>query len=128
VRLHHNTHLRFLHLDVWRGSESETGLASLLTQVVSVHMEEISLCLRHCPAYGYDVFHDCVPMEWADVDTILVGRQFSNLNSVSVRHTQFNSGKRDKEYPLEWFFNRLPLCRQRGMLRLCETKKRGPFM
>jgi hypothetical protein len=83
---------------------------------MSVRIEDLSLNVLHCPANG--VFHDGVPMEWGDVDAILAQRQFSNLESVSVRHTEYMSST---EYPLEWFFDRLPLCHKRGILRMLEA-------
>jgi hypothetical protein len=128
IRLDHNMHLRFLHLDVSRGLESETGLALLLSQVTSVHIEEISLSVCHCPAFGYDIFHNRIPMEWRDVDAMLAQRQLSNLKSVSVRHARFNSHGPNTLYPFEWFFGRLPLCHKMSILRMCETTISGPYI
>jgi len=126
IRLHHNTHLRFLHLHVWRMFENETGLPSILSDVVSGHMEEISLDVLHFPNGG--IFRDYVLMEWGDVDAILMGQQFSNLKSVAVRHIQYSPHGDDNGHPFEWFFDRLPLSYKRGILRLCEERKLGPYI
>jgi hypothetical protein len=94
-----------------------------LSGVVSVHMEEISLSIFQYASYGIDIDvpHNRIVMEWGDVDTILARQQFSNLNSVSVRHTQYASST---EYPLEWFFDRLPLCHKRAFF-VCTKQIHG---
>jgi hypothetical protein len=89
-------------------------------------MKEISLGVLHFRDPSDDIFRDRVRMEWVDVDTILAGQQFSNLKSVRVRHAQYNTGQ--TQYPLEWFFDRLPLCHNRGILRLGEAGKWCPFI
>ena len=85
-------------------------------------MEEISLSVLHYQADD-PTFYDRVHMEWGGVDAMLARPQFSNLKSVSVRQHAADTG-----YPFEWFLDRLPLCRKRGILRMCETKTRGPFI
>jgi hypothetical protein len=92
--------LRFLHLDVWCRRDSKTGLTLLLSHVTSVRIEDLSLDVLHCPANGHS--HDCVPMEWGDMDAILAQQQFLNLKSVSVHHTEYMSST---EYLFEWFFD-----------------------
>jgi hypothetical protein len=92
-----------------------------------MHIEEISLSLFHCPAYGGDDFRDGIPMEWSEVDAIVAGR-FSNLKSVSAQHTRSHFLKRDTPYSLEWLCDQLPLCHKRGILRWCETGTHGPFI
>jgi len=128
ICLHHNTHLRVLHIIVRRGLEREIGLALILSSVISVRIEEISLSLLHPLGHSDGIFHDCAPNEWGEVDAILARPQFLNLKSVSVRHAQDSLDSPDAEHPLEWFFDRLPLCHKRGILRLCETKTSGPFL
>jgi hypothetical protein len=125
VRLHHNTNLRFLHLNVCRMLESNTGLAPLLSGVISSRIEEISLGIIQFSSPNGNT----VAMEWGDVDVILAGRQFSNLKSVSVRHTMIRELRYyDTPYSLEWFFDQLPLCHKWDILRLCEARTYAPFI
>jgi hypothetical protein len=120
-------HLRFLHLQVWRVHENETGSLSILSDVVSGHIKEISLDILHFPTSG--IFRDFVPKEWGDVDAMLTGQQFSTLSSVAVRHIQYTPhGNDNNGHPLEWFFDRMPLSYKRGILHLCEDGKLGPYI
>ena len=125
MRLHHNTNLRFLHLHVSRWLESDTGLAPLLSGVISSRIEEISLSILQFLSHNGIT----VAMEWGDVDVILAGRQFSNLKSVSVRHAVIRELRYyDTPYSLEWFFDQLPLCHKWGILRLYEARINAPFI
>ena len=91
-------------------------------------MEEISLSVSHYGANDNHTFYNHIHTEWGGVDAILARPQFSNLKSVSVHQAQYDSDLVDVGYPFEWFFDRLPLCHKRGILRMCETTTSGPFI
>jgi hypothetical protein len=85
-------------------------------------MEEISLSIFQYPSHANDT-DDNIRTELGNVDAVLERQQFSNLKRVNVRRI----GVPDTLYPFEWFFDLLPLCHKRGILRMCETNTWSAF-
>jgi hypothetical protein len=117
IDLQHNTQLRTIHLDVWKGYEKDTGIDQVLAQINSVHVVDVSLRVCHWGNQEVDL------LRWDLVDEILARPQFSNLKRVEVLPV-----RRSSLYSLAWFARRLPVCFARGILHLRECDDKRTFL
>ena len=114
INLCHHIRLRSLHLDI-RCVNDDTvgGIASVLSRIVSMHMESVSFTFLRQRYQEHDLFDD---FDWAKMDEALAQPIFANLKRVEIT-ILLNAGSPPSDMErVNSIVDRLPGCHSKGIL------------